>query len=205
MLLDKKNASVVVKIAAIAVAAAFVAAYIPSLLQGWSSAPTGSGPQQQQQGAPVDNKAADQRAATLRAQLAKDPKNFGIARELGDLYFDTGDNNLAARDQAKAASYYQLSAQAYEKALKLKPKDANVRTDMATVYFYSGNTKRAMKELDQVLAQQPNHANALFNLGVMAKSAKDTKTARTAWQRFLKIEPSGGRADKVRQDLAQLK
>lgn len=204
MLLDKKNAGLVIKIAAVLVAAAFIGSYIPDFFQGGSPNP-GSAPTQQGTQIQTANEQTDRRGAVLKQRLAKNPKDFETARELGDLYWDAGGTNGQAGDATKAATYFTQATEAYSQALKVKPKNADVRTDMATAFFYSGNMARARQELNRVLAQDPRHRNALFNLGLISKQTGDNKTARSAWQRFLKVEPSGENADKVRQELTQLK
>lgn len=198
-MLDKKNAGVVIKVAAVLVAAAFVASYVPYLFQGSSGnvrTPGQQGPSNQQ---------TDARAEQLKAQLAKDPKDFSRARELGDLYWDAGGTNSKAQDATQSAKYFGLAAEAYTKALKVQPKDTNVRTDMATALFYSGDTSRARAELAKVLAVDANHPNALFNLGLIAKATGDTKTAKSAWEKYLKVAPNADNAAKVKQELSQLK
>lgn len=190
----------VVKGVALVVALAFIVsmiAYVVPFLSG-NQTPTGtqpSGSDQQTQA----------RAQQLKAQLARNPKDFPTARELGDLYWDAGASSLQSRDASKAADYFLQATGAYGTALKIDPKDTNVRTDMATAYYYSGNAARALKELAVVLKANPKHGNALFNLGLISKSTGNVAAAKAAWQKYLQVEPNGDRANQVRQDLAQLK
>lgn len=200
MLLDKKNAGVVVKIVALLVAGAFISMYALYLVQGPSTQqPTTPGTPTTQ------NPQVDARAGELKAKLARDPKNIAIASELGDLYWDAGGTNAQSGDATTAAGYFQLATGAYGTVLKARPKDTNVRTDMATAFFYSGNPTRAIKELQTVLTIDPKHSNALFNLGLISKQIGDTKTAKSAWQRYLVVDPKGDNATKVQQELSQLK
>jgi len=199
LLLDKKNAGVVVKVTAILVALAFVAMYALYLVQDPTQAPQNATTPANQ------NAQVDARAKELEAQLARNPKNVAIAAELGDLYWDAGGSNAQSGDATTAARYFALATKAYGAVLKQRPKDANVRTDMATAYFYSGDTARALKELNAVLKADPKHENALFNLGLVSRQTGDTAAAKAAWERYLKVAPKGETADQVRKELSQLK
>ncbi len=203
MLLDKKNAGLVIKGLALIVALAFILSMIQYVAPFLTGSSTPAGVNQQQGG--VSTQQTDARAKDLEARLAANPKDFGVAKELGDLYWDTGASSLQAKDTSTAARYFSLSAVAYKKALKLAPGDTNVRTDRATALYYSGSAQEAKQELQAVLKANANHANALFNLGLIARETGDTKAARQAWERYLKVEPAGDRAAQVRQDLGQLK
>lgn len=197
--MDKKNAGVVVKVTAILVSLAFVAMYALYLVQDPTQVPQNST-------TPVNQNAqVDARAKELEAQLTRNPKNAAIAAELGDLYWDAGGSNAQSGDVTTAARYFGLATKAYGAVLKQRPRDVDVRTDMATAYFYSGDPARALKELNAVLKINPRHENALFNLGLVSKQMGDVAAAKSAWQRYLKVAPKGETADKVRQELSQLK
>ncbi|RJQ52196.1 MAG: hypothetical protein C4521_10805 [Actinobacteria bacterium] len=200
MLLDKKNAGLVIKGMALLVALAFILSmveYVAPYLGG------GAGTQGAQQG--VSDQRNAERAKELEARLKADPKDFGAAKELGDLYWDSGAGYVQSKDVTSAANYFMLAAQSYEKALKLQPANDNVRTDRATALYYSGDAEQAKKELRLVLKKTPSHANALFNLGLISKDTGDSEGAKWAWERYLKVEPNGDRAAQVKQDLPQLK
>lgn len=86
--------------------------------------------------------------------------------------------------------FYPEAIQYYQKALALRPDDVNVRTDMGTAMFYTGQPKEAVAEFEKSLKRQPNHAQTLFNLGIVRmEGLKDRAGAIAAWQRLLDTNP----------------
>jgi cytochrome c-type biogenesis protein CcmH/NrfG len=118
----------------------------------------------------------DSMAAPLKAALRKDPNNFDVLVQLGNLYFDK-------QVFAPAIEYYG-------RALELHPKDVNVRTDLGTAYWYSGAPQEAVAEYKQALAVDPGHPQTLFNMGVVYKDGlKDPADAVAAWEKLLRLHP----------------
>jgi cytochrome c-type biogenesis protein CcmH/NrfG len=128
----------------------------------------------------------------LENAVKADPNNLDALVRLGNIYFD--------------ANQPQKAIEAYERALKINPKNGDVRTDMAVMYRNLKDYDRAIAELKQVAADDPKHGNSRYNLGIiLLHDKKDFKGAIAAWEDFLKIEPSGERADMIRGRLAQLR
>ena len=137
-------------------------------------------------------KAAAQQAAPLVARLKDDPKNVQLLNEVGNIYYD-------AKQYAQAISYYKQS-------LAVHPGDSDVRTDMGTAYFYSGDPDSAITELNTVLKSTPDHANALFNLGIVKWQGKsDPAGAAEAWDRLLKLHPDHPQRQKIESLLAEVR
>jgi len=125
---------------------------------------------------------ADKQAAPLVEQLKGDPGNAKLLAQIGNTYYDT-------QQYPSAIDYYQ-------RTLQVTPKDASVRTDMATAFWYTGNADTAIAEFNRALGDEPNKPNALFNLGVVQWQGKmDVKGALATWQRLLDTNPNyDGRA-----------
>jgi len=87
---------------------------------------------------------ADKMAAPLLEKLKANPNDTNLLIQVGNIYEKT--------HQFKPAAEY------YEKALKSQPGNADVRTDMATAYWYTGNADAAIAEFNKALAYQPNKA-----------------------------------------------
>ena len=135
---------------------------------------------------------ADKQAAPLLEGLNTDPDNPDLLAKIGNLYYD-------ARQFPAAIEYYQRS-------LKVRPKDAGVRTDMATAYWYQGNADTAITEFHHALADEPNKPNALFNLGVVQWQGKmDVDGALATWQKLLDANPNYEGKDKIVELMAQVK
>ena len=96
--------------------------------------------------------------------------------QLGNLYYDH-------RIYPEAIEYYT-------RALEVRPKDVNVRTDLGTAFWYSGFPEKAVAEYEKSLAVDPAHANTLFNLGIVrSEGLKDSAGAIAAWEKLLKTNP----------------
>jgi len=94
----------------------------------------------------------------------------------------------------------------YTRALKIDPKNADVRTDMAIMYRNIKDFDRAISELRQAAKDDPKHLNSRYNLGIILLHDKqDFKGAIAAWEDLLRIEPTGERAEKIKQQINQLK
>src|SRR5262249_23880355 len=88
--------------------------------------------------------------------------------------------------------------------LKLQPSAVDVRTDMGTAYYFMGQADRAISEFDQVLKQDPKHANALFNEGMVKWEGKgDINGAITAWKKLLAANPDYPTQEQVENLIAK--
>jgi tetratricopeptide (TPR) repeat protein len=135
---------------------------------------------------------ADSQAAPLVEQLKSQPNNAELLTNVGDLYYD--------------AKQYPVAVDYYKRALKVKPSDASVRTDMATGYWYMGDADRAIEEFNQALTYAPNNPNTLFNRGLVKwQGKKDAAGALADWQQLLASNPDYQAKDQVRQMIAQVK
>ena len=133
---------------------------------------------------------AEKQAEPLLAQLKDKPNDPQLLYNVGNIYYDT-------QNYAEAISYY-------EKSLAQDPKATDVRTDMATAYFYSGDPDKALAEFDVVLKQNPNHANALFNQGMVRwKGKMDVAGAVASWKKLLQVNPNYDRRAEVETFIAQ--
>ena len=135
-------------------------------------------------------KMADTAAAPLIEKLKNDPDNPDSLAAIGDLYYD--------------AQRYPTAIDYYQRALKARPADAAIRTDMATAYWYMGDADTAIVEFNRALAYEPNKPNTLFNLGVVKWQGKmDIQGAVTVWQKLLKTNPNYEGKEKVEELMAQ--
>jgi cytochrome c-type biogenesis protein CcmH/NrfG len=137
-------------------------------------------------------KMADTQAAPLIEKLKSDPDNPELLTSVGNFYYD--------------AQQYPIAVDYYGRALKAKPSDAGVRTDMATAYWYMGNADTAITEFNKALTYEPNKPNTLFNLGLVKWQGKmDINGAVADWEKLLKANPNYEGKDKVEQMIAEAK
>lgn len=163
---------------------------------GQAAAPAGVTQQQDssfQRGQQAEAQAVlAQNAAPLVEAVNKNPNDFDSLVKLGNVYYD--------------GQQYQSSIQYYEKALALHPENPDVRTDMATAYWYTGNADKAITEMETSLKYQAGHPQSLFNLGWVRWQGKgDAKGAVEAWEKLLKANPSYPQKEQVEQYIAKAK
>jgi cytochrome c-type biogenesis protein CcmH/NrfG len=140
---------------------------------------------------PVQMKAmADSNAAPLLAKLQSDPNNPDLLASIGNVYYD--------------AQQYSMAVDYYGRALKAKPGEAAVRTDMGTALWYTGNTDAALLQFDTALSFEPNNANTLFNRGVVRWQGKqDAAGAVADWKKLLATDPNYPGRSQVEHLIAQ--
>ncbi|MFZ0479409.1 MAG: tetratricopeptide repeat protein [Terriglobales bacterium] len=135
---------------------------------------------------------ADAQAAPLIEKLKADPNNPELLAGIGNYYYD--------------AQQYPIAIDYYGRALKAKPADAAIRTDMATAYWYLGNADSAIAEFNKALSYEPNKPNTLFNLGLVKWQGKmDINGAVADWEKLLATNPNYEGKDKVQQMIAEAK
>lgn len=133
---------------------------------------------------------ADAQAKPLLQQLQSNPKDAQLLYKVGNIYYDT--------------QQYPDAVKYYEQAAQLNPKALDVRTDLATAYFYTGDADKSLAEFNDVLKMDPNFANALFNQGMVLWQAKnDLNGAVTSWKKLLETNPNYQNKDQVQQLIAK--
>jgi rRNA-processing protein FCF1 len=120
-----------------------------------------------------------QQAMDALVTLESDPRDEQALKTMGDFYYDQVTN---AQSLGQRSSVIQLSKRGigyYEQYLKLKPDDHDVRSDMASLLFYSGQTDAAIREVGLVLEKDPKHVSANFNLGIFyLQGRRDLQAAK---------------------------
>jgi len=136
--------------------------------------------------------ALQQSVAQLLDGLSRNPADYDALVKLGDLYYD--------------GQQFPNAIQYYERALAIHPENADVRTDLGTAYWYTGNADKALAEMETSLKYKPGHPQTLFNLGWVKWQGKaDAKGAVAAWQKLLKTNPDYPQKQQVEQYIAKAK
>jgi cytochrome c-type biogenesis protein CcmH/NrfG len=117
------------------------------------------------------------RVRTLEAAAQANPKDAASRIELGNLYYDAG--------------RYTDAIVWYSQALALNPNDTNVRTDLATAYYYTDDVARAIEEGRKVLAIDSTKVQTLLNMGIWLTSQTPPNTAEAIadWQLVVSLYP----------------
>ncbi len=142
-------------------------------------------------GSGVPTEFRDMLSATQRSlldglvALQANPGDLESIREVGDAYY-----NL--RDQSGDVTFAQKAIDYYERFLKTRPDDVNVRTDLSAMYFYAGATDKAIQEATRVLEAEPDHIQANFNLGIFYwRGRTDYKAAALSFKRVAELTKDG--------------
>jgi tetratricopeptide (TPR) repeat protein len=96
---------------------------------------------------------AQRRLADLEAAAAKEPANYALQVQLGNVAYDVED--------------WKKAVDAYERALKLQAGDPNVMTDLGVAYRNLGNGEKALGMFAKALAKDPSHWPAAFNQAIV--------------------------------------
>ena len=160
-----------------------------------SSSQTSPGPSSTQAGTtkqptPEAQAALAQAVAPLMEAVKANPGDYDSLVKLGDLLYD--------------GQQFSEAIQYYERALAIHPENVDVRTDMGTAYWYSGNADKAVEAMQAALKYGPGHPQTLFNLGWVRWQGKaDPKGAIEAWQQLLKTNPDYPQKDQVEKYIAK--
>jgi cytochrome c-type biogenesis protein CcmH/NrfG len=146
----------------------------------------------QQQSSAEAQAAFQQAAAPLLEAIKKDPADYDSLVKLGNMFYD--------------AQQFPAAIEYYDRALTIHPENPDVRTDMGTAYWYSGNADKALAAMETSLKYRPGHPQTLFNLGWVKWQGKaDPKGAIEAWERLLKTNPDYPQKQQVEQYIAKAK
>lgn len=133
-----------------------------------------------------------QKLADLIRKSAEDPQDATIQAEIGNIYYDSGD--------------YEKAARAYQKSLEIRPHDPLVETDMATCFHYLNRDDEALKTLEHVLEYSPDFPQALYNKGIVLINGKmDIQGGIKAWEKLLQQDLDPARRAELEKSIQQLK
>ena len=123
-------------------------------------------------GAMKQNVSVIERAIPILERASRlDPKDADVLTALGNAHFDIGyfgkDNDALARSRT-----------AYEAALKARPDDVGLITDLGLTYYLRQppDLERAAAEFERSLAKDPKHERTLqFYIQTLVKQSKNEK------------------------------
>ena len=124
----------------------------------------------------------------LKSVAEREPSSPAPRVQLANMYFD--------------AEKYDDAITWYGAALKLKPNDVDVSTDLGVSYYYTNQPDKALAQFDTSLKLDPKHAKTLLNIGIVKAFGKqDLKGASEAWQEVLKVAPNSQEAQAAKRAL----
>ncbi len=139
---------------------------------------------QVQQAPPLDEAAASR----LRTTAEGNPGDADSRVKLGNLYFDAG--------------RFEEAARWYAAALAIDPRNVDASTDLGIAYYYMNQPDQALAQFERSLAVDPRHSKTLLNVGIVrAWGKQDLEGAAKAWQRVIDLAPGSEEAARARQGL----
>jgi cytochrome c-type biogenesis protein CcmH/NrfG len=160
----------------ISLAVGFVGGVVFGVYRTTAKAPLPASPGGQSQ--PPEMSAAIQTEIDqLIKQTGQNPDDVSAWRQLGDLYFDTGEVKNAI--------------QAYQRSLAIDPQNADVWTDLGVMLHRNDQPQKAVEAFDKAIAIDSRHEISRFNKGiVLLHDLKKQREALEAWEELLKINPN---------------
>jgi len=141
---------------------------------------------------PPPNPQVGQQITQLEMVVLQDPKNHDAWVVLGNHYFDT--------------HQHQKAADAYGKALALKPNNPDVLTDQGVMFRDMGQFDKALANFKKAGQLDPRHAQSQFNIGIVyAQDLKKPDEAVKAWKKLIEVAPASPQAAQAQQQIALLK
>jgi len=132
---------------------------------------------------------AQQTAYDALITLQGNPGDPESLLQMANYYFDTAEQARAAGQQGALFQVAPQGIRYFGRYLALAPQDNEARADLATLLFYNGQTDQAIREVGKVLANDPNHVNGNFNLGIFfwQKGSPDYEQAVTQIEKVIAL------------------
>jgi tetratricopeptide (TPR) repeat protein len=126
----------------------------------------------------------------------EDPQQADVLRRLDAARAalrDDPDHERALHDELAALAElnrWPEAAQTLARLQRLRPDDLDVAFDYAAVLLRLHRSVEAVALLNEVVARQPEHARAWFNLAVAHQSLGHLEEARRAWNQAITLKPT---------------
>lgn len=125
-----------------------------------------------------------QQIEILRKKTTSKEASAETWKELGNIYFDTNQPELAIK--------------AYDRALALRPDDTDALNDQGAMYRQTGDFQRALANFEKACSTDPNNLESLYNSGyVYAFDLNSIPKALVLWRRYLELESKSETARQV--------
>ena len=139
-------------------------------------------------------------AASILSTIQNHAQDAESLRSLAVFYYDQY-TALAPSDPATALDSAQQSIRYSERYLAVNPHDNDAKVDLSVLYFYTGQTDRAIQVVGEVLKSDKNHLKANFNLGVFLwqSSRRDFVGAAAQFDKVIQLTQNDPRQANILQ------
>jgi tetratricopeptide (TPR) repeat protein len=131
----------------------------------------------------------------LKKMADIDPADLKVRSKLADLYTREGntakavDEHIAIADELNKKGHLAEALQVLEKGLKIDPRSARMRSELARVHLVQKNYDKAAIYLEEAVKQSPKDTAALSRLGEAYLGSKKIAEAEAIFKRLLEIDP----------------
>jgi protein O-GlcNAc transferase len=101
----------------------------------------------------------------------------------------------------KKAGQMALAIASFQHACRIQPTYALYYRNLIETYVEGGQARQALGELRKITLENPEDAEAWFMLGLLHKEMGDISTAKSCFERFLKLQPESELARAARTAL----
>lgn len=126
----------------------------------------------------------DEDREKLRQQAAEAQKRKQFSAEL-KAHFDQG-VQLASEEK------FAEAAEAFEKALKIDPKQPGILSRLAEAQSKQGKNEEALASYQSAIALAPTDADLFTNMGVILSKLGKTEESQEAFKKAAELNPTGG-------------
>ncbi len=119
--------------------------------------------------------------------LAERPDDLAVLTGYARVTKELGAYYLASGEQEKGKVYLEKAAKNYQKVL-LKQESDDLRLELAEVFQLLEEYEKAEREIDAVLAKQPENLEAKIRKGFLKEAEEDWEAALKIWSELEKVE-----------------
>ena len=127
----------------------------------------------------------------LESALKEDPNNPKLLVELGNTYYNWGQEEVDSKvETAEPSAKWARAVECYDKALSIEPANVNVIVDRANLTEALGDNDKAISEFRRAMKLDPKLLQARINLILaLGGKKKDYKAAVSEYDALLAISP----------------
>lgn len=125
-------------------------------------------------------------AAYYLAIEAEQNPTLGHNLAAADAYYEA---SVFAINPEKASSASEKARRYYELVLKENPKNTDAKAQLAMTYVTTPNPMKGIAMLREIVEQDPNHAKAIENLGLLSVQSRQYDKAVTRFEKLVELKP----------------